>query len=236
MAPRFTSVTTKHVVRPLAPCAVPSHTAVPAPADVIGHKSQPHAHSSSRSSSSCTHTCSPSRPYTCRSISRCLAQQSREFADANGRLRLRPRLRLFTCDSHKDSEALIRKHPSRQVVVPGSLSPLDPQEQDKKYTDFRSRLDELCTQYLRPSVVLSYQDKDELSKVYNKMTAKFPWLAHYDNYWPVSVCLQGKLHNSAMRATEKSTRKVLNIIVGTAPVRTRSSTKVGQKAQKKRPA
>ncbi|KAJ7851723.1 hypothetical protein B0H13DRAFT_1904971 [Mycena leptocephala] len=123
-----------------------------------------------------------------------------------------------------------------KLLFPDRYPHLTPQEQDKKYTDFRSHLDELCTQYLRPSVVLSYQDKDELSKVYNKMTAKFPWLTHYDNYWPVLVCLQRKLHNSAARTTEKSTRKVLNIIAGMAPVRTRSSTKVGQKARKKRSA
>ncbi|KAJ7843388.1 hypothetical protein B0H13DRAFT_1909417 [Mycena leptocephala] len=129
-------------------------------------------------------------------------QQSREFADANGRLRLRPRLRLFTCDSHKDPKALIRKHPSRQVVVPGSLSPLDPAGAGAEIyglqgKNFSHSIDlalmvlssPALTSFARNTCVRRgaiYQDKDELSKVYNKMTAKFPWLAHYDNYWPVS--------------------------------------------------
>ncbi|KAJ6550113.1 hypothetical protein B0H19DRAFT_1264976 [Mycena capillaripes] len=104
-------------------------------------------------------------------------------------------------------------------------SDLTQQEHDKKYTDFRSHLDGLCTQYLRPSVALTYQDKDDCDKVYNKMTAAFPWLAYYDKHWPVSVCLQGKLHNSAARAVEKSTRKVVNIIAGVAPSKTKKKVK-----------
>ncbi|KAF8209982.1 hypothetical protein K438DRAFT_1753588 [Mycena galopus ATCC 62051] len=115
-------------------------------------------------------------------------------------------------------------------------------EQDKQYADFRvgyfrtsidASLDRLCTQYLRPSVALSYQEKDKLTQVYTKvghtihgivflltdsqMTDTFPWLAEYVRHWPVAVCLQGKLHNSAARAIEKSTKKVVNALAGVAP-------------------
>ncbi len=64
-----------------------------------------------------------------------------------------------------------------------------------------------------------------------QMTAKFPWLAHYHQYWPVSVCLQGKLHNSAARAIEKSTRKAASILAGVAPARA-SSKKAKQRGAK----
>ncbi|KAF8147167.1 hypothetical protein K438DRAFT_1780252 [Mycena galopus ATCC 62051] len=106
-------------------------------------------------------------------------------------------------------------------------------EQDKQYADFRASLDCLCTQYLRPSVALSYQEKNKLTQVYTKvghtihgmvflltdsqMTDTFLWLAEYVRYWPVAVCLQGKLHNSAARAIEKSTKKVDNALAGVAP-------------------
>ncbi|KAJ7910165.1 hypothetical protein B0H13DRAFT_2329699 [Mycena leptocephala] len=238
MAPRFTSVITKHVVRPLLPAPCPVTLPIPTarllllPIFLIVHLHLLPVATLHLLHVATLHLLPVATPHLLPvatlhllpvapihlplhlAMSRPAVER---FADANGRLRLRPRLRLFTCDSHKDPKALIRKHPSRQVVVPRSLSPLDPAGAGAEIYGLQVRLDELCTQYLRPSVVLSYQDKDELSKVYNKMTAKFPWLAHYDNYWPVSVCLQGKLHNSAARATEKSTRKVLNIIAGTAP-------------------
>ncbi|KAF8145338.1 hypothetical protein K438DRAFT_1781982 [Mycena galopus ATCC 62051] len=106
-------------------------------------------------------------------------------------------------------------------------------EQDKQYADFRASLDRLCTQYLRPLVALTYQEKDKLTQVYTKvghtihgmvflltdsqMTDTFPWLTEYVRHWPVAVCLQGKLHNSAARAIEKSTKKVVNALAGVAP-------------------
>ncbi|KAJ7914745.1 hypothetical protein B0H13DRAFT_2325066 [Mycena leptocephala] len=278
MAPRFTSVTTKHVVRPLlpAPCPVtlpvlltniipeqfplprmlldidPNRTPTPPPdlphraptpaprRDPTPAPRRDPAPAPRRDPTPAPRrdpTPAPRRAHTPAAPSRDVSPSSRESS-------LTP---MEGSDSDPDSDSSpatvtkILRPSSANIQAVKSLFPdryphLTPQEQEQKYTDFRSRLDELCTQYLRPSVALSYQDKDELSKVYNKMTAKFPWLAHYDNYWPVSVCLQGKLHNSAARATEKSTRKVLNIIAGTAPVRTRSSTKVGQKARKKRSA
>ncbi|KAJ7838148.1 hypothetical protein B0H13DRAFT_2367698 [Mycena leptocephala] len=243
MVPRFTSVTTIYVVRPLlpAPCPVtlpvlltniipeqfpllqmllnidPSCTPTPppdlphrAPTPAPHHDPTPAPRHDPTPAPRCAHT--PATP------SRNVTPNSRESS-------LTP---MEGSDSDSDSDsspATVTKilWPSSANIQAVKLLFLDhyphltPQEQDKKYTDFRSRLDELCTQYLHPSVVLSYQDKDEFSKVYNKMTAKFPWLAHYDNYWPASVCLQGKLRNSAAHATEKSTREVLNIIAGTAP-------------------
>ncbi|KAJ7191172.1 hypothetical protein GGX14DRAFT_407359 [Mycena pura] len=108
---------------------------------------------------------------------------------------------------------------------------LTKEEQDKKYTDFRvkyirtsidARLDRLCAQYLRPSVALSFPDKEKVTKVYDKMTETFPWIAQYTRHWPVAVCLQGKLHNSAARAVEKSTKKVVDAIAGVAPAKKRA--------------
>lgn len=98
-------------------------------------------------------------------------------------------------------------------------------------------------------MALSNQDDEKLDKVYNKVrlnysfklvyleltdlqtTETFPWLAHYDKYWPVSVCLQGKLHNSTARALDKSARKAISIIAGVAP--RRASKKVQKKPKKK---
>ncbi|KAJ7880097.1 hypothetical protein B0H13DRAFT_1891972 [Mycena leptocephala] len=248
MAPQFTSVTTKHVVRPLlpAPCPVtlpvlltniipepfplprmlldidPSRTPTPPP-DLHRAPSPPHR----------APTPAPRRAPTPAAPPRNVTPVSRESS-------LTP-TEGSDSDTHSSPTTVtkILRPSSANIQTVKALFPdryphLTQEEQDKKYADFRSRLDELCTQYLRPSVALTYQDKDELSKVYNKMTATFPWLAHYDNCWPASVCLQGKLHNSAARAVERSTRKVLNIIAGVAPVRTRSATKVGQKGRKSR--
>ncbi|KAJ7020207.1 hypothetical protein C8F04DRAFT_1196959 [Mycena alexandri] len=59
-------------------------------------------------------------------------------------------------------------------------------DQGKKYTDFRSRLDLLCTQHLCPGVALSFQDEEKREKVYTKMTTEYPWLAQYQGCWPVA--------------------------------------------------
>ncbi|KAJ7163651.1 hypothetical protein C8R46DRAFT_1036416 [Mycena filopes] len=90
-------------------------------------------------------------------------------------------------------------------------------DQNQKYLDFRARLDTLCGQYLRPSVALTYQDKEQTQKVYDKMTSTYPWLAEYQSYWPAAICLQGKLHNSAARAIDKSSRKTLALLTAAAP-------------------
>ncbi|KAJ7692379.1 hypothetical protein B0H17DRAFT_1133112 [Mycena rosella] len=63
------------------------------------------------------------------------------------------------------------------------------QEQENEYTAFRDRVDVLCGRYLRASLALSHQDKDEVNKVYTKMTETFPWIAHYENHWPVAYNL-----------------------------------------------
>ncbi|KAJ7105938.1 hypothetical protein C8R44DRAFT_745594 [Mycena epipterygia] len=88
------------------------------------------------------------------------------------------------------------------------------EEQLKEYTAFRSHLDVLCARYLRPSLALSHQNKDQLEKLYAKMTETFEWLVEYDVCWPASVCLQGKLHNSAAHSMDKSTRKVVAALTG----------------------
>ncbi|KAJ7027204.1 hypothetical protein C8F04DRAFT_1180611 [Mycena alexandri] len=97
-------------------------------------------------------------------------------------------------------------------------------DQSKKYTDFRSRLDTLCAVHLSAGTPLSFQHQEDRDKVNDKMIAEYPWLAQYQNYWPVGVCLQGKLHNSAARAVEKSARKTIQLITATAPTRATSKT------------
>ncbi|KAJ7727099.1 hypothetical protein B0H16DRAFT_1735366 [Mycena metata] len=99
---------------------------------------------------------------------------------------------------------------------------LDQEQRNAKYNDFRGRIDHLCGLYLRPTVALAYQAKEDADKVYDKMAAKFPWLTSYHNYWPVAVCSQGKLHNSAARAVEKSNKKAVDIIQSVAPARSGS--------------
>ncbi|KAJ7041336.1 hypothetical protein C8F04DRAFT_1253034 [Mycena alexandri] len=107
---------------------------------------------------------------------------------------------------------------------------LDQKQRNTKYNDFRSRIDHLCGLYLRPTVALAYQAKEDADKVYNKMATTFPWLTSYHNYWPVAVCLQGKLHNSAARAVERSNKKAVDIIQSVAPAR--SGSKGARKVKK----
>ncbi|KAJ7469663.1 hypothetical protein FB451DRAFT_1176897 [Mycena latifolia] len=110
---------------------------------------------------------------------------------------------------------------------------LTEEEQETEYVNFRDVLNGLCARYLRASLALTHQDKDQVNKVYRKLTETFTWLAEYENHWPVAVCLQGKLHNSAARAVEKSTRKAINIIAGAAPARSaRSSSRQSEKKRK----
>ncbi|KAJ7030673.1 hypothetical protein C8F04DRAFT_1186527 [Mycena alexandri] len=110
---------------------------------------------------------------------------------------------------------------------------LDQEQRNAKYNDFRSRIDHLCGLYLRPTVALAYQAKEDADKVYNKMATTFPWLTSYHNYWPVAVCLQGKLHNSAARAVEKSNKKAVDIIQSVAPAR--SGSKGARKIESREP-
>ncbi|KAJ6600150.1 hypothetical protein B0H10DRAFT_2231022 [Mycena sp. CBHHK59/15] len=130
-------------------------------------------------------------------------------------------------DSDSDSSRMAKK-PLNQIQWPSNaniqtvklsfkdLYPnLTEREHDKEYMAFRTQLDALCTRYLRLSLALTHQDKNDVHKVYKKLTEIFEWLAEYDNFWPAAVCLQGKLHNSAARAVDKSTRKVFNALAGT---------------------
>ncbi|KAJ7663571.1 hypothetical protein B0H17DRAFT_1143980 [Mycena rosella] len=73
------------------------------------------------------------------------------------------------------------------------------QEQENEYTAFRDRVDVLCGRYLRASLALSHQDKDEVNKVYTKMTKTFPWIAHYENHWPVAITCGGEDQSESAR-------------------------------------
>ncbi|KAJ6552408.1 hypothetical protein DFH09DRAFT_1319161 [Mycena vulgaris] len=96
----------------------------------------------------------------------------------------------FTATKPKSSSQITKPSAANIRTVKSLFQELYPdltqEGQDREYTGFRARLDVLCTRYLRPSLALSNQEKDEVNKVYTKMTETFQWLTHYNNYWPVS--------------------------------------------------
>ncbi|KAF8166116.1 hypothetical protein K438DRAFT_2025226 [Mycena galopus ATCC 62051] len=86
---------------------------------------------------------------------------------------------------------------------------MDQQGHEQEYTRFRDRLDQLTTIHLDSSVALVYQDKADMKAVHDTMSKDFVWLERCPQNWPISVCLQVKLHNSARNATNKSNKKVI---------------------------
>ncbi|KAF7354524.1 hypothetical protein MSAN_01364700 [Mycena sanguinolenta] len=102
------------------------------------------------------------------------------------------------------------------LIYPG----LDEQGRAKEYKRFRDHLDRLAVIHLDSSLVLMSQDKDDMAALFNDMSKEFVWLEHCPNNWPVSVCLQVKLHNSARSATNKSNKKVIAMINGNRPPKT----------------
>ncbi|KAF8144217.1 hypothetical protein K438DRAFT_1783084 [Mycena galopus ATCC 62051] len=112
---------------------------------------------------------------------------------------------------------------------------IDQQGREQEYTRFRSltvyqdRLDQLTTIHLDSSVALVYQDKADMKAVHDAMSKDFVWLERCPQNWPISVCLQVKLHNSARNATNKSNKKVIAMVSGNRPPKTtrrRSSTPI----------
>ncbi|KAF8143948.1 hypothetical protein K438DRAFT_1783316 [Mycena galopus ATCC 62051] len=112
---------------------------------------------------------------------------------------------------------------------------IDQQGREQEYTHFRSltvyqdRLDQLTTIHLDSSVALVYQDKADMKAVHDAMSKDFVWLERCPQNWPISVCLQVKLHNSARNATNKSNKKVIAMVSGNRPPKTtrrRSSTPI----------
>ncbi|KAJ7115750.1 hypothetical protein C8R44DRAFT_880169 [Mycena epipterygia] len=91
---------------------------------------------------------------------------------------------------------------------------MEVEKQDAQYARFRSRLDQLTSIHLDSSLALSHQDEDCLKIVSEELAKNFPWLARCSGTWPVTVCLQSKLHNSAARNFEKNTRKMITSIKG----------------------
>ncbi|KAJ7489729.1 hypothetical protein B0H11DRAFT_2229752 [Mycena galericulata] len=240
MAPQFTSAPTKHVVRPFLPAPCPVTLPVLLTNIIPEQFPLPRMLVDMDPRRTPSPPLGPHRAPTPRAPTP--APQQRHFMPDSRESSLTP---VESEDSDAESSVSTKKpNGSTQITRPSGANiqtvkalfkdcypHLTQLEQEKEYTDFRAHLDLLCTQHLCPSVVLTYQDKDARDKVYNKMTAKFPWLAHYHQYWPVSVCLQGKLHNSAARAIEKSTRKAASILAGVAPARA-SSKKAKQRGAK----
>ncbi|KAJ7764963.1 hypothetical protein DFH07DRAFT_955792 [Mycena maculata] len=238
MAPQFTSVPTKHAVRPLlsAPCPVtlpvlltniipeefplprmlididtsrpPTPPLGPLPAPTCPAPTPPHP------------IPAPPRRAPTPAAPRHPTPDSRESSLTPAESDDDGSNSSFTTKKSKGADTITRPSNANIQTVKSLFKELYPtltqQEQDKQYTEFRTTLDTLCTRYLRPSLALTRQDKAEVNKVNKKMTETFPWLAHYDNYWPMSVCLQGKLHNSAARAHVSSTKKAVSILTGTA--------------------
>ncbi|KAJ7866276.1 hypothetical protein B0H14DRAFT_2573546 [Mycena olivaceomarginata] len=239
MAPLFTSAPTKHVVRPLltAPCPVtlpilltniiPEQFPLPRILMDIDPSRTPSP---------------PPPPPPPRARTPAPAPRARTPAPVLPR-RPTPDSRESSLTSISTDDKARKPCSSNQIARPSAANiqtvkslfrerypNLTPEEQEKQYTDFRAHLDQLCTLHLRPSLALSYQDKEKVTQVHTEMIATFSWLAHYDNNWPVMVCMQGKLHNSSARAVEKSTRKVVNAIVGVAPAARASSKKPKNKS------
>ncbi|KAF8147045.1 hypothetical protein K438DRAFT_1990013 [Mycena galopus ATCC 62051] len=90
-----------------------------------------------------------------------------------------------------------------------AYSEIDQQGREQEYTRFRDRLDQLTTIHLDSSVALVYQDKADMKAVHDAMSKDFVWLERCPQNWPISVCLQVKLHNLARNATNKSNKKVI---------------------------
>ncbi|KAJ7700944.1 hypothetical protein B0H16DRAFT_1483724 [Mycena metata] len=218
MAFQFTSVPTKYVVRPLLappllvmlPILLTNLTPqrFPAPrlltnitstrATTPSPPSPPPARATHPSPSRVYPSCTVSRTYTCASAP------------------------LQPSGSSKIPRPAGAKIQTVKDLFVARFPELDQEQRNAKYNDLRGRIDHLCGLYLRPTVALAYQAKEDADKVYDKMAAKFPWLTSYHNYWPVAVCLQGKLHNSAARAVEKSNKKAVDIIQSVAPARSGS--------------
>ncbi|KAJ6576188.1 hypothetical protein B0H10DRAFT_2236582 [Mycena sp. CBHHK59/15] len=225
MAPRFTGVPTKHVVRPLL--AAPSPVTLPVLLTNIIPEQFPLPRILTDIDSSRTPSPPPVLVAHLHPPVPVVRLPLHPHVDTDSR---ESSLTPMESDDNSSDSSLAAKKPNNKITRPSGANiqsvkslfkerypDLTTEEQDQRYTDFRTRLDELCARYLRPALALTYQDKDELNKVYKKMTNTLPWLAHYDSHWPVSVCLQTKLHNSASRAVDKSTRKAANMLAGVAP-------------------
>ncbi|KAJ7880881.1 hypothetical protein B0H13DRAFT_1891626 [Mycena leptocephala] len=91
---------------------------------------------------------------------------------------------------------------------------LKPDKQNEEYVRFRNRLNRLAAVHLDSSAALSHQDEESLTIVNDKLVKDFPWLARCAKTWPVAVCLQNKLHNSAARNSQKKTRKAISTLRG----------------------
>ncbi|KAJ7089603.1 hypothetical protein C8R44DRAFT_751346 [Mycena epipterygia] len=248
MAPQFTSAPTKYTVRPLlnAPCAVTlpllltniipeqfpfpriltdiTDTRTPSPPPAIRRAPTP-APATRRAPTPAP----PRRAPTPARASTPTRAPRHPSPDSRG-----SSLTPMETDDENDSVSsfTVKKPNSKQISRPSAANiqtikslfedlypDLVAEEQMKEYMAFRSHLDTLCARYLRPALALSHQDKAQVNKVNKKMTETFEWLAEYELHWPVAVCLQGKLHNSAARSVDKSTRKVINAITGVAPRR-----------------
>ncbi|KAK7000448.1 hypothetical protein R3P38DRAFT_2797688 [Favolaschia claudopus] len=110
-----------------------------------------------------------------------------------------------------------------RAVFRSTYPDLDAQAQELEYDKYRARLAQLLSTYLDSSLALAFQESDALQTVEKVMLKDYPWLDRCAKMWPVSVCLQSTLHNSSARIVTKSHKKVLAIVQGTAPPKTRAA-------------
>ncbi|KAK7040048.1 hypothetical protein R3P38DRAFT_3311137 [Favolaschia claudopus] len=108
-----------------------------------------------------------------------------------------------------------------KAVFRSTYPELDAQAQETEYDGFRAKLAQLIPTHLNPSLALAFQETDALQALEKAMLKDYPWLDRCVKLWPVSVCLQSKLHNSAARTVVKSQRKVIAMVQGNAPPKTR---------------
>ncbi|KAJ6619633.1 hypothetical protein B0H10DRAFT_2216696 [Mycena sp. CBHHK59/15] len=237
MAPQFPSIPTKHVVRPLlaAPCPVmlpllltniiPEQFPFPQIlTDIDASRTPSPPPRPHRAPTPAPRRAPTSAPQS--SLTPIQSDDSDSDSDSNS----------DSDSSHTTKKQLNQiQRPSNTNIQTVKLlfkdlyPDLTEQEHEKEYTVFRTQLDALCTRYLRPSLALTHQDKNDVQKVYKKLTEIFVWLADYNNFWPAAVCLQGKLHNSAARAIDKTTKKVVNVLAGVGPSRSEPKTRTKPK-------
>ncbi|KAK7017764.1 hypothetical protein R3P38DRAFT_2784706 [Favolaschia claudopus] len=108
-----------------------------------------------------------------------------------------------------------------RAVFHSAYPDLDAQAQESEYDKYRAKLAQHLSTYLDPSLALAFQASDALQTVEKAMLKDYPWLDRCVKMWPVNVCLQSTLHNSSARTLTKSHKKVVAIVQGTAPPKTR---------------
>ncbi|KAJ7893593.1 hypothetical protein B0H13DRAFT_1886299 [Mycena leptocephala] len=156
-------------------------------------------------------SCSPTRARSCSPT------RSRTLAPFSSPL-MTPETTPEPSTAEQDLKSIKRPSNANISHVKSMLAQLYPNlkadKQNEEYVRFRNRLDRLAAVHLDSSAALSHQDEESLTIVHKKLVKDFPWLARCAKTWPVAVCLQNKLHNSAARNSQKKTWKAISTLRG----------------------